>query len=155
MIKRLIRKPIKIIFCVLQRKRLRLLFLFFEREFMRGNKYGNRKITIDNITFDSTGEGLRYKELKLLEKTGQITDLQLQKRFVVVPEIRENDTVGPRGGVKKGKVIQKAVYYIADFVYYDKNGQQVVEDYKGYRTDVYKLKKKLMKYIYDIDIKET
>ena len=42
-----------------------------------GSKYGNQKITIDNITFDSTGEGLRYKELKLLEKTGQITDLQL------------------------------------------------------------------------------
>ena len=42
-----------------------------------GSKYGNQKITIDNITFDSTGEGLRYKELKLLEKTGWITDLQL------------------------------------------------------------------------------
>ena len=42
-----------------------------------GSKYGNQKITIDNITFDSTGEGLRYKELKLLEKTGQIRDLQL------------------------------------------------------------------------------
>lgn len=42
-----------------------------------GSKYGNQKITIDNITFDSTREGLQYKELKLLEKTGWITDLQL------------------------------------------------------------------------------
>lgn len=42
-----------------------------------GSKYGNQKITIDNITFDSTGEGLRYKELKLLAKTGCITDFQL------------------------------------------------------------------------------
>lgn len=41
-----------------------------------GSKYGNQKITIDNITFDSTGEGLRYKEIKLLEKTGCITDRQ-------------------------------------------------------------------------------
>lgn len=120
-----------------------------------GSKYGNQKITIDNITFDSTGEGLRYKELKLLAKTGQITDLQLQKKFIIVPEIREPDTVGPRGGVKKGKLIQSAAYYIADFVYYDKNGELVVEDFKGFKTDLYKLKKKLMKYIYDIDIKET
>ena len=120
-----------------------------------GSKYGNQKITIDNITFDSTGEGLRYKELKLLEKTGQITDLQLQKKFIIVPEIREPDTVGPRGGGKKGKLIQSAAYYIADFVYYDKNGKLVVEDFKGFKTDLYKLKKKLMKYIYDIDIKET
>ena len=120
-----------------------------------GSKYGNQKITIDNITFDSTGEGLRYKELKLLEKTGQITDLQLQKKFIIVPEIREPDTVGPRGGVKKGKLIQSAAYYIADFVYYDKNGKLVVEDFKGFKTDLYKLKKKLMKYIYGIDIKET
>ena len=120
-----------------------------------GSKYGNQKITIDNITFDSTGEGLRYKELKLLEKTGQITDLQLQKKFIIVPEIREPDTVGPRGGEKKGKLIQSAAYYIADFVYYDKNGKLVVEDFKGFKTDLYKLKKKLMKYIYDIDIKET
>ena len=120
-----------------------------------GSKYGNQKITIDNITFGSTGEGLRYKELKLLEKTGQITDLQLQKKFIIVPEIREPDTVGPRGGVKKGKLIQSAAYYIADFVYYDKNGELIVEDFKGFKTDLYKLKKKLMKYIYDIDIKET
>lgn len=120
-----------------------------------GSKYGNQKITIDNITFDSTGEGLRYKELKLLAKTGQITDLQLQKKFVIVPEIREPDTVGSRGGVKKGKLIQSAAYYVADFVYYDKNGKLVVEDFKGFKTDLYKLKKKLMKYIYDIDIKET
>ena len=120
-----------------------------------GSKYGNQKVTIDNITFDSTGEGLRYKELKLLAKTGQITDLQLQKKFIIVPEIREPDTVGPRGGVKKGKLIQSAAYYVADFVYYDKNGKLVVEDYKGFKTDLYKLKKKLMKYIYDIDIKET
>ena len=120
-----------------------------------GSKYGNHKITIDNITFDSTGEGLRYKELKLLEKTGQITDLQLQKKFIIVPEIREPDTVGSRGGVKKGKLIQSAAYYIADFVYYDKNGKLVVEDFKGFKTDLYKLKKKLMKYIYNIDIKET
>ena len=120
-----------------------------------GSKYGNQKITIDNITFDSTGEGLRYKELKLLAKTGQITDLQLQKKFIIVPEIREPDTVGPRGGVKKGKLIQSAAYYVADFVYYDKNGKLVVEDFKGFKTDLYKLKKKLMKYIYGIDIKET
>ena len=120
-----------------------------------GSKYGNQKITIDNITFDSTGEGLRYKELKLLEKTGQITDLQLQKKFIIVPEIREPDTVGPRGGVKKGKLIQSAADYIADFVYYDKNGELIVEDFKGFKTDLYKLKKKLMKYIYGIDIKET
>lgn len=120
-----------------------------------GSKYGNKKITIDNITFDSTGEGLRYKELKLLAKTGQITDLQLQKKFIIVPEIREPDTVGPRGGVKKGKLIQSAAYYVADFVYYDKNGKLVVEDFKGFKTDLYKLKKKLMKYIYGIDIKET
>lgn len=116
-------------------------------------KYKNIKDTINGITFDSKREANRYAELRLLEKAGIIQNLQLQVKYVLIPAQKEPDTVGARGGIHKGKVIEKECSYIADFVY-EEDGKTVVEDTKGFRTKDYIIKRKLMLERYGIRIKE-
>lgn len=119
-------------------------------------KYHNKKIECDGILFDSKKECQRYCELKLLEKAGEIEDLERQKRYLLIPEQREEDTIGPKGGIKKGKLIERACYYTADFVYKDvRTGETVVEDTKGFRTKEYLLKRKLMLFLHNIRVLET
>lgn len=102
------------------------------------SKYGNDKTIVDGIKFDSKREANRYKELILLRKAGVIGLLRLQVRYEL------ND-----GGAF-------SFVYVADFVYTEiKTGKEIVEDAKGAHTVVYKKKKKLMKKIYGIIIKET
>lgn len=97
------------------------------------------------MTFDSKKELLRYSELKLLEKNGMISGLERQVPFELIPKQVEN-----------GRVVERAVKYIADFTYYE-NGKFVVEDVKSSatRTDVYKIKKKLMLSVHGVRIKEV
>ena len=112
---------------------------------------------INGITFDSRKEAARYQELKLLEKAGEIEDLKLQVKYILIPMQREEDTVGTRGGIKRGKVIERECSYIADFVYKDpKSGETVVEDTKSpaTRTTEYIIKRKLMLHVHGIRIKE-
>ena len=124
-------------------------------------KYGNRKAVIDGITFDSEREAHRYTELKILEKAGKITGLQLQREFELIPAQREITdqiyTKGPnKGKFKPGKVIEHKCSYVADFVYWDlENNCMVVEDTKGVRTTEYIIKRKLMLYMRGIRIKEV
>ena len=117
------------------------------------SKYRNTKTIVDGITFDSRKEASRYRELKLLLEAGSISNLRCQEKFVLIPVQREPDIIGVRGGVKKGKVIEKECSYLADFVY-EEDGQTVVEDTKGFRTKDYIIKRKLMLYFYGIKIKE-
>ena len=106
--------------------------------------------------FDSKKEARRYRELKLLESSGMISDLKRQVKYVLIPAQREPETKGKRGGIKKGKLIERECSYTADFVYRDnETGMQVVEDTKGVRTTEYKLKRKMMLYFYGIRIKEV
>lgn len=121
-------------------------------------KYGNKKITVDGMTFDSKREYKRYCELKLLERGGYISDLKFQQKFVLIPEQREDSTEVYQKGKNKGKlkpekVIEKECSYIADFVYTE-DGKTVVEDTKGFRTKDYIIKRKLMLNIHGIKIKE-
>lgn len=118
-----------------------------------GQKYRNKKVTVNGIEFDSKKEAKRYSELLLLEKVKAITNLQMQVKYVLIPAQREPDIIGKRGGVKKGKVIEKECSYVADFVY-EKNGETIVEDTKGFRTKDYILKRKMMLYLHGIRIKE-
>ena len=118
------------------------------------SKYHSRKITRDGATFDSVKEYRRFCELSLLEKAGAITDLKRQQMFILIPPQREPNTVGVRGGIKEGKVIERAVTYIADFIYKE-NGKLVVEDTKGFKTKDYILKRKMMLYFHGIRIKEV
>lgn len=121
------------------------------------NKYGNKKIVRDGMTFDSLKEYRRFCELLLLERGGAITDLERQVEFELIPCQREPDIIGVRGGVKKGKVIEQKCSYIADFVYTE-NGERVVEDVKGYKQGtayaVFTIKRKLMLYVHGIRIRE-
>ena len=120
-----------------------------------GQKYGNKKIYEDGEVFDSKKEYRRWKELILLVKAGEISHLKRQVKYVLIPSQREPDIRGPRGGIRPGKLIEREVSYIADFVYTDKAGQIVVEDCKGLRTKEYIIKRKLMLHEYGIRIKET
>lgn len=98
---------------------------------MNQKKYKNKKTMVDGIAFDSMLEARRYKELKLLEKAGEISNLKLQPKYVIIPTVRyKNNTY-------------RVTKYIADFEYISNDGQIVVEDTKGFETDVYKLKRKL------------
>ena len=120
------------------------------------NKYRNEKVTVDGVVFDSKKEARRFQELRLLEMAGKITDLQRQVKFVLIPAQREPDIIGPRGAVKQGKIIEREVYYLADFVYIDKKtGEKVVEDAKGMRTKEYIIKRKLLLWRYGIRIREV
>lgn len=121
---------------------------------MAENKYHAKKVMVDGEVFDSRREYRRWMELRLLEKAGVIKDLRRQVKYTLIPAQRETDTVGSRGGVRKGKVIEKECAYIADFVYKE-NGQTVVEDAKGHRTDSYIIKRKLMLQVYGIRVREV
>ena len=106
---------------------------------MRKNKYNAKKVTIDGITFDSRKEGARYSVLKILEMAEQIHDLKLQPKY----EFEVN-------GVK-------ICTYKADFSYieYGPDGDYIVEDCKGFKTPIYRLKKKMMLAFHGIKILET
>ena len=117
-------------------------------------KYYSKKVTRNGITYDSVKEYKRHCELLLLERAGVIQDLQRQVEFELIPAQREPDRVGVRGGKIKGKTIEQAVRYIADYVYTE-NGQKVVEDVKGVKTKDYIIKRKLMLWVHGIKIRET
>ena len=121
----------------------------------KSNKYSNKKIEVDGIIFHSKREAKRYKELLLLEQAGAISNLERQVKYVLIPTQRELETIGARGGIHKGKVIEKECAYYADFVYFDREKQEiVVEDTKGMRTTDYVIKRKLMLYRHGIRIRE-
>lgn len=123
---------------------------------MRRSKYGAKKVKYLGMTFDSKHEFERYMELVEMEKAGAIKMLQRQVKYVLIPAQREPDIVGKRGGKKPGKLLEREVSYVADFVYYDcKKGEKVVEDSKGMRTTEYIIKRKLMLFLFGIRILET
>ena len=119
------------------------------------NKYKNHRVFRYGQWFDSEHEADRFFELSMLQRAGRISDLQTQVPFELIPTQREPDTVGKRGGIKPGKCIEKSCVYYADFVYKDSNGNTVVEDAKGMKTEAYKIKKKLMLYRHGIRIVEV
>ena len=104
------------------------------------SKYKNAKTVVDGIKFDSKGEAARYRELVLLQNAGKIDGLELQVPFVLID---------------KSKYGRK-VTYKADFTYHDsETGEYIVEDFKGVRTPVYRLKRRLMAEVLGIVIFET
>lgn len=98
----------------------------------RSGKYNASKVTVDGYRFDSRREARRYEELKQMEAAGKIAQLELQPRFELQPAFRY-----------RGEAVRK-IEYVADFRYLDyERGGLVVEDVKGMKTDVYRLKRKL------------
>lgn len=97
-------------------------------------KYGNKKVKADGYTFDSIAEHQRYLELKLLHATGEICKLVVHPRYPI-------------------KIMgQKVCTYIGDFEYLDRRLVRHVEDVKGFETAEFKLKKKLVRIVLNIDI---
>lgn len=103
---------------------------------MKRSKYRAVATTVDGIRFASKREARRYGELRLLERAGTIKALGLQPRFHIV-----------LNGIE-------ICEYVADFVY-EEGGKRIVEDAKGFRTPVYRLKKKLAEAQFGIVVRET
>ena len=104
-----------------------------------GGKYNNARVEVDGMQFDSKREAARWQELRLMERAGEISDLRRQVRYELVPKLPG----------------ERRVDYIADFVYRDKDGNEVVEDVKGVRTQAYIIKRKLMLWRYGLRIREV
>jgi len=106
-------------------------------------KYHNKKVEYDGYTFDSIKEKNYYIKLKLLEKAGKIKELELQKEYELQPSFKLNNKTS------------RKITYRADFTYKTTEDDKLhVIDVKGFRTDVYRLKKKLFEYRYGIEIEE-
>lgn len=110
---------------------------------MKISKYHNKNTIIDGIKFDSKKEADYYIKLKMLEKAGKIRDLHLQVEFVLLDSF------------SLLKKTYRKTSYIADFTYIDNENKFHVVDVKGYRTNEYQLKKKLMAWKYGIEIEEV
>ncbi len=96
------------------------------------SKYNARKTKVDGITFDSLKEANYYKELELLRQAGEIKWYCLQPRFP----------------------LSEGIEYRADFIVCDKNDKTHIIDVKGFKTQVYKMKKKLLKNKFGINLEE-
>lgn len=124
------------------------------------SKYHARKTeTTDGIIHDSAKEADRWCELKLLERSGIITGLDRQVKYVLIPAQYETyKRYGKNGArLKDGiRLFEKECAYIADFVYqFADTGEIVVEDVKGFKTKEYRIKKKLMLWVHGIRIQEV
>jgi len=108
------------------------------------SKYGNKKTVTGGLTFDSGRESCRWSQLVLMEKAGEISGLERQITFELIPKQR----------LKNGKC-ERSLKYILDFRYTDKNGVVIHDDSKGKRTADYVIKRKLMLYVHGIEILET
>ena len=108
-------------------------------------KYNNNKPIVDNVKFDSNKEARYYNELKIRQQAGEIEDFQLQPEFVLQEGFRD----------KTGKK-HRAIKYRADFKIKHIDDSEEIIDVKGYKTNVYRIKKKLLLYKYpDINFKEV
>jgi Protein of unknown function (DUF1064). len=101
------------------------------------SKYGNTKVVIDGITFDSKAEGRRYQDLCYLQQAGKITKLHPHPVYELLPAF--TDRTGKR---------HRRTTYIGDFFYYDDDFNAVVEDVKGRETEVFKIKAKMFQHRY-------
>lgn len=121
---------------------------------MAYRKYHNKRVEYQGKVFDSLKERRRYCELLLLQKQGTISDLRLQVPYELIPAIYEDVEKQLKTKVKVvSRCVQRAVTYVADFVYIQ-DGKTIVEDTKGFRTKEYELKKKMMRALLGITIKE-
>lgn len=122
-----------------------------------GKKYGNQKVEVNGIVFDSKREAARYQELLLLEKAGEVRDIRRQVKYVLIPA--QYDPLGSTTKKGRGRCVERECAYIADFVYKeilpDGDTITIVEDTKGFRTKDYIIKRKLMLSVYGIRIREV
>lgn len=113
------------------------------------NKFRAKKVVWQGMTFDSQAELRRFRDLTWLQNGGVIRNLQRQVKYILIPNQYDENH----------KLVERAVTYVADFVYRDEHGNTVVEDVKGYRKgsayDVFVIKRKLMLKLYGIRVQEV
>lgn len=113
------------------------------------SKYGNEPVTIDGVRYDGKNEYRRWCFLQMIEKAGEISNLRYHVKFELIPQITKEEIVHLKTKDKVvTKVAQSARYYEADFVYTNKKGEEIVEDFKGKETDLFKFKAALFFYKY-------
>lgn len=119
------------------------------------HKFNNKKMETPDGVFDSKGEWQRWIFLKEAEKNGQISDLRRQVKYTLIPTQYKDVEVKLKTKTKVvQRVAEREITYTADFVY-EKDGNVVVEDYKGYPNDRWPLKKAMMLYFHHIAIREV
>lgn len=107
------------------------------------SKYGNKPCVIGGEKYRSQREAKRHQQLLVLQRAGLVANLKREVPFQLAPSVRY-----------AGKRATPALRYVADFVY-TRDGAQVVEDCKGFRTEAYKVKKHLMLAVHGIELLET
>ena len=118
-------------------------------------KFNNKKMTTPDGEFDSKGEWERWLFLKEAEKNGQISDLRRQVKYTLIPTQYRTEIVHLKTKDKEvQRVAEREVTYTADFVY-EKDGETVVEDFKGFPNDRWPLKKSMMLYFHGVAIREV
>lgn len=118
------------------------------------SKYHNEPVTIDGVRYDGKHEAQRHAFLKMMEKSGEISDLRYHVRYDLIPKGDTDIILHFPDGDKHIKMhFDRTRFYEADFVYVNKKGEEIVEDFKGFETETFKQKRTLMKLIYNIDIK--
>lgn len=119
------------------------------------HKFNNKKMETPDGTFDSKGEWERWLFLKEARNNGQISDLRRQVKYTLIPTQYRTEIVHLKTKDKEvQRVAEREITYTADFVY-EKNGEKVVEDYKGFPNDRWPLKKAMMLYFHGVAIREV
>lgn len=117
------------------------------------SKYHNQPITVGGIRFDGKNEMRRFCFLKLMEQAGEISELRYHVKFTLFPKGSTELIRMPDNTEVVLKTYDRAHWYEADFVYKNKRGEMIVEDFKGYETEEFKRKRILFNAIYHQDIK--
>ena len=124
-----------------------------QQYYKKESKYHNEPITINGVRFDGKGEYRRWCFLKLMERAGEITNLRYHVKYTLFPKGTVDIRRLPDGREVVLEKYEREHWYEADFVYVNKKGEEIVEDFKGFETDAFKEKKKMMKSLYNIDVK--
>ena len=109
---------------------------------MNKRKYGNKKVRVNGITFDSKAEASYYKLLLLLQKSGEVESFEMQKRYILIDKFKHPTT---------GKTV-RSISYTPDFVVKYTDGTTKVIDVKGFETKTFKLKAKIFMNRYNIPL---
>ena len=98
----------------------------------------------------------------MLQRSGEISELQRQVEYELIPSQYETVERYGKGGKRlkdQQRLVERRICYVADFVYTDKSGALVVEDAKGFKSgvayDIFVIKRKLMRIIHGIAVKEV
>ena len=119
------------------------------------SKYHNEPVVVDGVRFDGKNEYRRFCFLKLMEQAGEISNLRYHVKYTLFPKGTIDIRRLPDGREIELRRYDREHWYEADFVYINKKGEEIVEDFKGFETPEFKEKRTMFKALYGKDIKIT